>query len=150
MGMRRIAMLSVTLLAALALAGPSASAEQMSGKKSYVAHMTGDQEVSQKGPSGAKGTAKVDVDAGAGQVCYELTYEGVGKLAGGHIHKGAKGVEGDPVVNLDPAKNGDKACVAGDKAKLKEIDSTPGGYYVNLHTADYKMGAMRGQLEPAR
>jgi CHRD domain-containing protein len=148
--MRRLAMLSVTLLGALALAGPSASAEQMSGKKSYVAHMTGDQEVSQKGPSGAKGTAKVDIDAGAGQVCYELTYEGVGKLTGGHIHKGAKGVEGDPVVNLDPAKNGDKACVAGDKAKLKEIDSTPGGYYVNLHTADYKMGAMRGQLEPAR
>jgi integrase len=58
----------------------------MSGKKSYVAHMTGDQEVSQKGPTGAKGTAKVDIDAGAGQVCYELTYR---------FHKTYSGVDGD-------------------------------------------------------
>jgi hypothetical protein len=38
--------------------------------------------------------------------------------------------------------------VAGDKAKLEKIDSNPSGYYVNLHTADYEKGAMRGQLEP--
>jgi uncharacterized membrane protein len=146
--MRRLAVLSAALLAALAVAGPPASAEKMSGKKSYVAHMTGDQEVSQKGPAGAKGTANIDMDTDAGKVCYQLTYEGSGKLSGGHIHRGAKGSEGPVVVNLDPATNGDKACVAGEKAVLQEIQSNPGGFYANLHTADYPKGVMRGQLEP--
>jgi hypothetical protein len=89
----------------------------------------------------------VAVDAGAGQLCYQLAYEGIPKPAAGHIHRGAKGANGPVVVNLDPAARGNKACVAADPAVLNEISANPGGFYVNLHTAANPKGAMRGQLE---
>jgi hypothetical protein len=39
-----------------------------------------------------------------------------------------------------------EACVHVDAAVVKDIAANPGGYYVNVHTADFKGGAIRGQL----
>jgi hypothetical protein len=115
---------------------------------SYAANLTADQEVPQPGPSGARGTARINLDDARGQVCYTLSYEGIPKPSAGHIHRGTAGTSGPVAVNLDPAANGNQACVAGDPSVLQEIQSNPGGFYVNLHTADYPDGAIRGQLAP--
>jgi hypothetical protein len=98
------------------------------------------------GPSGAKGTADFVIDAEAGSVCYTLAYSGINQPTAAHIHQGAKGTAGPPVVDLDVPKNHDKGCVAGDKAKLADINKNPSAYYANVHTADYPKGAIRGQL----
>ena len=111
----------------------------------YHVNMTAEEETP-PGPSGAKGTADFVIDADAGTVCYTLAYSGINKPTMAHIHQGAKGTAGPPVVNLEVDKNGDKGCVAGDKAKLAEINKTPSAYYANVHTADYPKGAIRGQL----
>jgi len=55
---------------------------------------------------------------------------------------------GPVVVNLDPARNGDKACVKSDLAVVKD-QANPAGFYVNLHTSDCPKGAIRGQLAKA-
>jgi hypothetical protein len=141
--MRRIAMLSAVLVAALGLATSSATAEKMGGQK-YMAQMSGDQEVPKTGDPDGKGTAEVTIDSGAGQVCYQWTHSGIQDPDKAHIHRGAKGTAGGVVVNLDPKKLGQ--CVAADKAALEEIKSNPGGFYVNLHNAEYPDGAIRGQL----
>ena len=42
-------------------------------------------------------------------------------------------------------KGGDM-CIAVDQAKLEPIVAKPEAYYVNIHTADFPAGAVRGQL----
>jgi hypothetical protein len=110
------------------------------------ATMEASEEVPSPGPAGARGAAAIVVDDVANTVCYQLTYEGIGKPTMAHIHTGAKGVAGPVAVNLDYPKNGDKGCVQADPAVVQSIRDDPGGHYVNIHTADYPKGAMRGQL----
>ena len=145
--MRRFAVLSAALLAALAIASAPATAEKTTGDK-YVANMSGDQETPDKGDPDGKGRANVNIDNDRGEVCYTMTFEGIAPPDKAHIHRGAKGTAGDVVVNLPPDKSG--KCVPGDKATLEQIRSNPGGFYVNLHNPEYPKGAIRGQLEPIR
>ena len=99
------------------------------------------------GPPGGKGTAEVVVDQG-GQLCYTLTYSGISKPTAAHIHRGVKGQAGPVAIDFDYPKNGDKGCVPVDAAKLREVSDKPGDYYVNVHTAEFPNGAIRGQLRP--
>ena len=110
------------------------------------ADMTGPQETSPPGPADAKGTATITLDDAANNVCYQLTYSGISKPTAAHIHAGAKGVAGPPVVTFDVQKAGDKGCVPSDAATIAKIRDNPAGYYVNIHTAEYPKGAIRGQL----
>jgi hypothetical protein len=113
------------------------------------ADMTGPQETSPPGPAGAKGTATITVDDAANTVCYRLTYSGISKPTLAHIHVGAKGVAGPVAVDFNYPKNGDKGCVPADNTVITQILGNPAGYYVNIHTADFPKGVMRGQLAKA-
>jgi hypothetical protein len=110
------------------------------------ADMTGPQETSPPGPPGANGTAAITLDDAANTVCYQLTYSGISKPTAAHIHAGAKGVAGPPVVTFDVQKAGDKGCVPADHTVITQILGNPAGYYVNVHTSEFPKGAMRGQL----
>jgi hypothetical protein len=73
---------------------------------------------------------------------------GIGTANGAHIHAGAAGKSGDVKVPLETpdASGAVKSCATVDPAVLKEIMANPAGYYVNVHTAEYPNGAVRGQL----
>ena len=86
------------------------------------------------------------LDDAKNTACYAFTYENIGKPTAAHIHTGAKGVAGPPIVDFKIVTNGDKGCVPVDPTTLKTILSNPGGHYVNIHTSDFGNGAMRGQL----
>ncbi len=139
--MRRFGILAASVCGAVALVAGTATAAT-----DYKAEMSGDQEVPSPGPAGAKGTGEVSIDDATGQLCYLLSYEGIGAPTAAHIHKGPAGMSGPVVVNLDFAKNGDQACVPVDSMAASAIAADPAGHYLNLHTADYPNGAMRGQL----
>jgi CHRD domain-containing protein len=111
--------------------------------------MTAEEEVPMAGPDGGRGTAEVVLDPDAGQLCYTLTYSGIGRPTAAHIHHGVKGKAGPVAVDFDYAKNGDQGCVPVDAAELAEIGAKPADHYVNVHTASYPNGAIRGQLGPA-
>jgi hypothetical protein len=49
------------------------------------------------------------------------------------------------VITVDVSNSGDE-CVAVEPDVLKAIIANPAGYYVNVHTADFPAGAIRGQL----
>ena len=98
-------------------------------------------------PTGT-GTAIVLVDPSDNSVCYELTVTLTPPATAAHIHRGAADAAGPIVVPFDaPASGMSTACVEGvDAALIAELMQNPGGFYVNVHNAEFPAGAIRGQL----
>ena len=94
----------------------------------------------------AKGT--FILNSAKGTVCATIKIKGLKDVAAAHIHKGAKGVDGPPVVTFDTMKfnSASQSCVKVDKALMSEIEMNPSMYYFNVHTKAYSSGAVRGQL----
>jgi len=116
------------------------------GPVTLKATLAGPEEVP-PAPAAGHGTASVTVDTAKGQLCYTLTAAGSDTPTMAHVHKGATGVAGPVVVPLDaPAKGSSKGCAAAPADALAAIIADPAGYYVNVHTAAWPKGAMRGQL----
>ena len=115
--------------------------------ESYNTALVGQQEVPGPGDPDGTGTAKITADATTNQVCYDLTVQNISRPTAAHIHKGARGVAGPPVVTLEaPTSGAISKCMGVDKAIAAGIIADPSSYYVNVHTADYPDGAVRGQL----
>ncbi len=112
-----------------------------------VASLTGAEE-SGGGDKNGKGSAAIVINAATNEVCYELMAEDLGPSKGAHIHKGAKGQDGDIVVPFTELNDKGVAsgCVKDDKGVIADILKNPQGYYVNFHTSGYPKGAIRGQL----
>lgn len=99
-------------------------------------------------PGDPKGTGKfaAEADPDSGDFCYTLTYSGSEKPVAAHVHTGAKGTDGPPVVTLQVTGSDGDECVAVEPDTIKAILAAPDGYYVNVHTATWPKGAARGQL----
>lgn len=143
------AKLSVVSVAALAVAGcesmePAAEAVG----PTYMATLTGATEVPGPGDPDGSGMAEISiVDAVVEEVCYEMTVTGIAPATAAHIHRGAFGESGPPVVTLEAPTDGEASgCTATSDAIVDAIQANPGGFYVNVHNAEYPGGAVRGQL----
>ncbi len=149
--MRGIRVLAFGVLGVLGVLGAGFAATPALAKEvSFSSTMTSAEEVPDKGPDGATGAATVNINTDTNEVCYKLSTTGLSEAPNlGHIHQGAKGVAGPVVVDFNVAANGLEKCVAGDAAKVAAIVADPSGFYVNLHTATYPKGALRGQLAVA-
>ncbi|MEX2626910.1 MAG: CHRD domain-containing protein [Ilumatobacteraceae bacterium] len=119
-----------------------------------VAHLKGgNEEVPNPGNPDGSGFALVNVSpANNNEVCVELTTRDIGEWAAAHIHEAGVGEAGPVVVDFEipAAGTGPELthCVEVDPADLDVADliDFPADYYVNVHTADFPGGAVRGQL----
>ncbi len=83
-----------------------------------------------------------------------LVLDGDGRLLAGsraglkalRLSPGAAGTDGAPVLTLEVTGADGDMCMAAEPDTLKPIVATPEAYYVNVHTADFPKGAIRGQL----
>ncbi|MBV1918312.1 MAG: CHRD domain-containing protein [Sphingomonadaceae bacterium] len=146
--MRKTGILALGSLIALALpagamAGPAAGA--MAGPVMLSADLDGASET-RGGDADGSGRFSGEIDAASGDVCYILTGVDIGKVTAAHIHKGAAGSNGRSVITLEVTNEDDDSCLAAEPDVLEPIVLEPGRYYVNIHTADYPKGAIRGQL----
>jgi hypothetical protein len=114
--------------------------------ESLRANLSGDQEVPGPGAPNSFGTANLFVDVPDGRLCYRLGYDGIDQATMAHIHRGGPGQAGQPVIDLRLDANGDEGCVPADPAVLHSLQDHPEAYYLNVHSAQYPDGAMRGQL----
>lgn len=144
--MRRVRVLAIGLLGVTSWLGMPAAHATMTTVKG---DMQGSEEVPGPGDPDGKGTAVITLDDAKNQACYEFKYENLDPVTAAHVHVGAKGVAGPPAIDFKPDQHGDKGCVPVDPTTLKNVRDNPSGYYVNLHTAKYPSGAIRGQLTKA-
>jgi hypothetical protein len=118
------------------------AAPVLAAKTTLVAALNGASETTGGDPDGA-GSFSVEIDADAGDFCYTLTGTKIAKATMAHVHSGAAGANGPPVVTLEVASD---MCAAVDPEKLMAMIAAPADYYVNVHNADFPAGAIRGQL----
>ena len=101
-------------------------------------------------PSDLTGTARVTINLGQSELCWDLDYTTSQKVVAAHIHHAAAGMPGpiifgffNPPASAVPVNSG---CREGDPALLEDIATHPENYYVNVHTTMWPGGAGRGQL----
>jgi hypothetical protein len=132
------------LVASLALAGVVSAAPT-----TLTATLAGVTEGNNPGDPDGTGTASIVIDPAAGTACWNLSATGIQPVTQSHIPAGAAGVSGSVVVPLDVDgfTGTSEGCTSGVAAAvLQAVLDNPAGHYVNLHTADFQPGAIRGQL----
>ena len=148
--------LGLTLLAVptAAASGKTASAGTSGKVTTLAATLKGANEV--PGPGDPDGRGLALVRTGRERVCFALAWTGIAPPIFAHIHAGAAGVAGPVVVpffqpganaaSLPDTLSSVAGCVDVDRGLAGRIASNPRAFYVNIHTAEFPDGAIRGQL----
>ncbi len=125
-----------------------------SGAVAEVVHFTAKLDGAQETPPRAtlgKGTAQVTLDTTTRQLGWTITYSGLsGPATAAHFHgPAAPGASADAVVPI----TGNLASPIKGSAALSDAqigDLRGGLWYVNIHTAKYPPGEIRGQVQQAK
>jgi hypothetical protein len=127
---------------------PSTILSATTGGTALNVTLTGEAEVPTGDPV-ATGEAVLRLRRGQGQVCYTLEARNLGVAASAaHIHRAGAGEAGPIVIPLrTPGANGEaRGCANASRALVSQILANRQAYYVNVHTAEFPGGAIRGQL----
>lgn len=140
--------LALAMVSAGALGMAVAPAQADDEVHSVGASLFGENEVDHEGAGkDAGGDFTGEIDMGKGTLCYYLEFYGLDEVTAAHIHKGDEGKNGPPVVVLQTeGADTDEVCLEVEPELLGDIMKNEGRYYVNVHTAAYPAGAIRGQL----
>jgi hypothetical protein len=109
-------------------------------------HLTGAEETPPV-TSSASGTGTITIAA-------DKSVSGTVKTTGiegtvAHIHLGAAGVAGPPIITLTKGADGTWSVPAGSKLTDEQLASFKAGdLYVNVHSAAHPPGEIRAQLKP--
>jgi CHRD domain len=126
---------------------PRALLTPTSGGRAFTVALTGDAESPAGDPVGT-GTATVRLRAGQAQVCYQLAASNLPAAVAAHIHRASADTSGPVVVPLNTPNAAGRArgCATAARTLVNAILANPASYYVNMHTAEFPNGAIRGQL----
>ena len=156
----------VTILAVImsvsAAAGSLGLLQAQEGE-TFSASLSGNEEIPPTASS-ATGYARFQTNDNGTQVSYSFNLTGLNEITGAHIHNGSAGQNGDILVSL----SGQQAAEIGNKAiismkgnitqddlqgplkgkELSELVSlmSDGTVYVNVVTAEFQNGEIRGQI----
>jgi len=113
----------------------------------FVVDATGANEVNVVS-GGGSAVGVFTFDAATSEITYDVTVHGIsGNLVtAAHIHKGAAGVSGPPVITLSM---GGQTAFSGSATLTDDqvADLEAGNYYFNVHSTEHPGGFARGQLE---
>ena len=130
---------AVAGMAALMLAAGPAFAEMMT----FKTELKGAMEVPPN-DSAATGTADIQVDTEAKKITWTLTHSGLsGDATAAHFHgPAAAGANAGPVIDI----TANMASGSADLSDAQLADLQAGMLYVNVHTAKFPDGEIRGQV----
>ena len=111
-----------------------------------VVNLTGAEETPPVATSAsATGTIRVTADRSVSGQIKTSGFEG----RAAHIHLGAPGQSGPPIVTLVKGPNGTWKVPSGSKLTDQQYASfKQGSLYVNVHSAEHQAGEVRAQLRP--
>jgi hypothetical protein len=95
--------------------------------------------------STATGTATITFNKTTKILTMNVTYTGM-TVTMAHIHKGAVGVSGNVIIPITGALTSPISFTTVALTAEQESDLNAGLYYVNLHSAAYPDGEIRGQI----
>lgn len=120
------------------------------GGRPFTAVLSGASEVPAAPGSDLRGTARITINRGQSELCWDLDYTTTQHVVAAHIHRAPAGVAGPIVFGFfNPPPSAvvvNSGCREGAPALLAAISENPGAYYVNIHTSEHPTGAGRGQL----
>jgi hypothetical protein len=125
----------------LAVVALAASTPVHAEINSFVATLYGSNELANGDPDGF-GIATVIIDVPTNRVTWSILANNIEPATAAHIHAGAAGTNGSPVVNFSGLLFG--SVVDPDAASITPANAA--NWYVNVHTATHPGGAIRGQL----
>lgn len=123
--------------------------QALAGGKPFQTHLSGAEEVPGPGDSNGTGEAYITLNFGQREICFTLKASDITLPAtAAHIHIGARGDFGPPIVHLTPpdSTGNSMGCVTVDQDVIRNIRGESHEYYINIHTTDFPDGAIRGQL----
>jgi hypothetical protein len=130
----------------LSLAFPNrAWAPHGCGSGGCMTQLLGKNEVEAGSPV-ASGEVTIRLNAKVGRVCWTLKVNSLDPITAVQIEAAPEGKAGIVVVVLFSGKLRGNGCVPAPKSVVAAIDDNPQDYYVNVRTAKYPAGAIRGQL----
>jgi hypothetical protein len=153
--MKRRFILAATVVAAATIGAVSLSSGQPSSPedKALFAVMSGKKEVALDGTKRAgdlEGRGSFTAIIDGTQICYGITVKNIANPTLAHIHQGRPNQVGPIVQDLVPPTTGDPGvsseCRSIDPGLAQAILKNPHKYYVNVHNADFPVGAVRNQL----
>lgn len=140
---RLITILSVSIILSAAVSC-NKDDDEPNPNISFTATLNGAQEAPNPTPSTATGTATLEFNSKTKIFTITVTHN-VASPTNGHIHKGAAGASGPPVFPFTSFTS-PIAFTSTALDAAQEADLLAGLYYVNIHTAAYPAGEIRGQL----
>ena len=146
-------MRKLVILVVLALLGLVASTGQATAADITVFTV----KLAPTGDPNGSGVAVLRVNLDKSQVCYTIVVRNIGEpvepapgIGSAHIHTA---LTGGVFVNLltDFRSTGTDTyiatgCVSASTAQIQAILNNPDQYYVNVHTAEFRAGAIQGSL----
>jgi len=113
--------------------------------RTYSVTLKGASEVPPGAPK-ARGKAVISIRGTTGQLCWKFSgLTGFGPPMAAHVHGAPAGYAGSIVVPLGGAFT-PSGCTQPAKSVLAAIEASLKSHYVNVHSAKFPNGAVRGQL----
>lgn len=100
------------------------------------------------GRTDATAIAEIRLDAEAGEICYNVTSEGLSSPYDTHIHFGKASEKGPIVVDFGSLESGDIGCITVAATDMAAITQNRVGHYYELHEPDSEI-TVRAQLDDA-
>jgi|RhiMetdeSRZDD1v2_1073273.scaffolds.fasta_scaffold558162_1 hypothetical protein len=139
-------LVALPLVAGLSIAGATMASAQ--GVQAFAALFGGNETP----PNASPGYGAVALTFhGTGTVCFGIVVDRIGVPNAAHIHPGRAGDANPPAVVLIAPNTGNPGSSSGcvtltDTTLFGKIRNSPSDFYVNVHTAAFPNGEIRGQL----
>lgn len=105
------------------------------------------------GPGATGGWGRFEAELVDGRLCVDLVVDGLGDtVEGAHVHEGADGQAGPPIVDLgEPSETTTEqrwvdSCIELPDDVIARVAAAPEQHHVAVHTTSLPDGAVRGQL----
>lgn len=133
---------------AMQTAAQKAQSSDRETARVLAARLSGANQALTPGDPKARGVALIRIYYTARRLCWRITVQDLAGATSAHVHKGEIGQAGPPILTLSVPETGEPAqgCMAVERAVLRDMLLNPASYHVNVHSARFPTGAVRGQL----